>query len=207
MPDYDDSLVVTPEYMLEIRIGLVGTSIYSRRVKDVVQRVPVREGLIEIAAGDYPLDRFGSVIIHDIEDDYSQVTLTFDGENIMLPPYKHVTVTRIFEEKDPGYLKPPVNISARNKRWFGDYIHPPVPQLEKIVAKFLIRRVFEDRYREAYFYLMRARAGDAEAQVIMSKLLYRGDGIRKSRKEAREWLEKAKSAYDEDEIRQAGWWV
>ncbi|MCL2057276.1 MAG: hypothetical protein FWH02_08685 [Oscillospiraceae bacterium] len=207
MPDYDDSLVVTPEYMLEIRIGLVGTSIYSRRIKDVVQRFPVREGLIEIAGGEYPLDRYNSLIIHDIADDYSQVTLTFDGENIKLPPYKHATVTRIFEEKELQYLKPHVNISSRNKRWFGDYIHPPAPQLEKIVAKFLILRVFEDRYREAYFYLMRARAGDAEAQVIISKLLYRGDGIRKSRKEAREWLEKAKCVYDEDEIRDAGWWV
>ena len=188
MPNCNDTRVITPNYMFNITVD------YSKRLRRFQKTLPVQKGMIDLSDCGYFADKFGSVIIDNMAEDYSTLTLKFDGEEVKVPLEHCACVKRTYEETDANLIPPPSRAPERNKRLFGDYMKPADLPQETVDIMFVMYRVFEDIYQEAYYYQKQAEIGDVKAQVIIAKMLYNGWGVRKSRKEARQWIDKAKKA-------------
>lgn len=213
MPGYDDTLVVTPTYKLLVIMWFRAVPPLPKYKPGKLDRVtlPACEGTYDISGYGYPFERYGSITIKDVADDFSALTVLFDGEEWKVPFERYVCVERKYEITDPAYVLPPKVTPERSKRMFGDYAEPAAPQQEHVDIRFLMYRAFEDIYQEAYYYLKLAEAGDVKAQLIIAKMLYDGVGIHKSQREAREWAQKAKEASGNENARisrnEYAWWI
>ena len=209
----DDTLVVTPEYRLLIIMRAYTQPPIKTSIGDFSETATFSavKGVLTFSGCGYPFNKYGQITINDVAEDYTFLTLTFDGETLTVPVDKYVSTERQYTLTDYELRFPPTPISARNKRLFGNYAKEQPTPIETVTVSFRLYRLFEDKWQEAYYYLKQAEAGNLNAQFIIANMLYHGRGIRKSRKEAREWLEKAKKAsgidYASVTADAYGWWV
>lgn len=90
--------------MLEYRLEIIMESRVSRVQKYIRRSFPIEKGLLELGKYGYPYDRFGAIEIGElVERDHSEtsLTLSFDGEEVVVYLNSFATVRREYHEDDP----------------------------------------------------------------------------------------------------------